>query len=65
MFNPCLEILKVVLNASLTSLSCLSYVLFFLVWTAIDENLQTKQQDLARNSNHGLLDMHDLMFAII
>ncbi|KAL4596519.1 hypothetical protein ACB092_12G169000 [Castanea dentata] len=32
---------------------------------AIDENMQTKQQDLARNSNYGLLDMHDLMFAII
>ncbi|XP_050251726.1 uncharacterized protein LOC126698499 isoform X2 [Quercus robur] len=32
---------------------------------AIDENMQTKQQDLARNSKHDLLDMHDLMFAII
>ncbi|KAK9993407.1 hypothetical protein SO802_023110 [Lithocarpus litseifolius] len=32
---------------------------------AIDENMQTKQQDLARNSKHGLSDMHDLMFAII
>ncbi|XP_075647387.1 uncharacterized protein LOC142618347 isoform X3 [Castanea sativa] len=32
---------------------------------AIDENMRTKQQDLARNSNYGLLDMHDLMFAII
>ncbi|XP_075647386.1 uncharacterized protein LOC142618347 isoform X2 [Castanea sativa] len=31
----------------------------------IDENMRTKQQDLARNSNYGLLDMHDLMFAII
>ena len=30
MFNPCLEILKVALNASLASLSCPSYVLFFL-----------------------------------
>ena len=30
MFNPCLVILKVVLNASLASLSCSSYVLFFL-----------------------------------
>ena len=29
-FNPCLEILKVALNASLASLSCPSYVLFFL-----------------------------------
>ena len=37
----------------------------FLVWTAIGENMQTKQQDLAGNSNHDLLDMHDLMFAII
>nr|XP_023896386.1 uncharacterized protein LOC112008285 [Quercus suber]POE56016.1 hypothetical protein CFP56_61160 [Quercus suber] len=31
----------------------------------IDEHMQTKQQDLARNSNHDLLDMHDLTFAII
>ncbi|XP_030933552.1 uncharacterized protein LOC115959341 isoform X2 [Quercus lobata] len=32
---------------------------------AIDGHMQTKQQDLARNSNHDLLDMHDLMFAIM
>ena len=37
----------------------------FLMWTAIGENMQTKQQDHAGNSNHDLLDMHDLMFAII
>ena len=61
-----LEILKVVRIECILGKSVFSKLCsVFLVWTAIDENMQTKQQDLARNSNHGLLDMHDLMFAII